>query len=141
MAASTSSESDGGPEPARWGAARDAILNTLLGDGAENVELGVFIYDDDGKYVAVNAHACELLGYPREELLTHHVGDFTPEGAVPDRFEEMNRREGVRVVRRKDGSEVAVAYVVAPTRVSTFAFHLAVVWELDADDHRVTGVR
>ena len=32
----------------------DIVLASLLGDGAEHAELGLFIYDDDGKYVARN---------------------------------------------------------------------------------------
>lgn len=45
-------------------------------------------------------------------------------------------REGVRLVTRKDGSKVPVAFVVAPTRVSSLPYFLAVWWTLDADDSR-----
>jgi hypothetical protein len=49
------------------------------------------------------------------------------------------RREGVRLVQRKDGSEVPVAFVVTPTRVSGIAFYFAVRWELKSDDPRAAN--
>jgi PAS domain-containing protein len=63
------------PDPAR-----DVVVPGLLGDGAECAEIGISIYADDGKCVAVNQHACKLLGYARDELVAHDVADFT-EGA------------------------------------------------------------
>jgi PAS domain S-box-containing protein len=121
--------------------AADVVQTTLLGDGVDNVELGIFVYDDDGKYVAVNRQAAELLGYPRAELLTRHVADFT-EGGIDRRvLLRHERREGVRVVRRKDGSEVTVAYVVAPTRIGSIGYCLGVVWPLAPEDPRAVGAR
>jgi PAS domain S-box-containing protein len=93
----------GGSAPGAREQAADVIQTTLLGDGADNVELRIFAYDDDAKYVAVNRQAADLLGYPRDELLTRHVADFT-EGGIDRRVLLLHeRREGVRVVRRKDG--------------------------------------
>jgi PAS domain S-box-containing protein len=109
--------------------ATELLLTTLLAEGADNAELGIFIYDDQGKYVAANRYAAELLGYTREELLAHHVGDFSDGGVDPAVLARLERRHGTIVVRRKDGSEITVSFVVAPTRVSTFSFLFAVVWE------------
>lgn len=114
----------------------DIVLASLLGDGAEHAEVGLFIYDDDGKYVAVNRYGAELLGYDRGELLEHDVGDFTAGGIDRSVLLRRERREGTRVVRRKDGSEQPVAFVVTPTQVGSLWFSLAVVWELAADDPR-----
>jgi PAS domain S-box-containing protein len=114
----------------------DIVLASLLGDGAEHAEIGLFIYDDDGKYVAINRYGAELLGYDRGELLEHDVGDFTAGGIDRDVLLRIERREGVRVVKRKDGSQKVVAFVVTPTQVGSFWFYLAVVWELAPDDPR-----
>jgi PAS domain S-box-containing protein len=114
----------------------DIVIASLLGEGAENAEVGLFIYDDDGKYIAINRHGAELLGYERSELLEHDVGDFTVGGIDRDVLLRLERREGVRVVQRKDGSENVVAFVVTPTQVGSFWFYLAVVWELAPDDPR-----
>jgi PAS domain S-box-containing protein len=117
----------------------DIVLASLLGDGAEHAEVGVFIYDDDGKYVAINRYGAELLGYDRSELLTHDVGDFTAGGIDRDVLLRLEQREGVRIVQRKDGLQKTVAFVVTPTQVGSFWFYLAVVWEIAADDPRAAA--
>jgi PAS domain S-box-containing protein len=117
----------------------DIVLASLLGDGAEHAEIGLFIYDDDGKYVAINRFGAELLGYDRGELLEHDVGDFTAGGIDRDLLLRLEQREGVRIVQRKDGTERTVAFVVTPTQVGSFWFYFAVVWELTPDDPRATA--
>jgi PAS domain S-box-containing protein len=117
----------------------DVVLASLLGDGAEHAEIGLFIYDDDGKYVAINRYGAELLGYDRSELLAHDVGDFTAGGIDRDVLLRLEQREGVRIVQRKDGSHKTVAFVVTPTQVGSFWFYLAVVWEIAADDPRASA--
>lgn len=118
---------------------RELVTTALLGEASECAELGVSLYDDHGKYVAVNEHACRLLGYEREELLTHDVADHTSNGIDRSVLLTNGRREGVTVLTRKDGSTVPVAYVVAPTRVAGVAFHVSMWWELAADDPRTAG--
>jgi PAS domain S-box-containing protein len=117
----------------------DIVLASLLGDGAEHAEIGLFIYDDDGKYVAINRFGAELLGYDRGELLEHDVGDFTTGGLDREVLLRLEQREGVRIVQRKDGTERTVAFVVTPTQVGGFWFYLAVVWELAPGDPRATA--
>ncbi|MFL5962745.1 MAG: PAS domain-containing protein [Gaiellaceae bacterium] len=117
----------------------DIVLASLLGDGAEHAKIGLFIYDDDGKYVAINQYGAELLGYDRGDLLSHDVGDFTAGGIDCDVLLRLERREGVRIVERKDSSQATVAFVTTPTQVGSFWFYLAVVWELADDDPRAAA--
>jgi PAS domain S-box-containing protein len=117
----------------------DIVIASLLGDGAEHAEIGLFIYDDDGKYVAINRFGAELLGYDRDELLEHDVGDFTAGGIDRALLHRLEQREGVRIVRLKDGTEKTVAFVVTPTQVGSFWFYLAIVWELAPNDPRAVG--
>jgi PAS domain S-box-containing protein len=117
----------------------DVVLQSLLGDGAEHAEIGLFIYDDDGKYVAINRYGADLLGYDRSELLAHDVGDFTEGGIDRNLLLRQERREGVRIVTRKDGTRETVAFVVTPTQVGSFWFYLAVVWKLDDEDPRASA--
>jgi len=119
---------------------RELVAPALLGEAAECAELGISVYDDQGKYVAVNEYACQILGYDREELLAHDVADFTPTGIDRSILRSPGRREGVRVVTRKDGSTVTVAFLVSPTRVAGVAFYVSVWWELEPDDPRAVGV-
>jgi PAS domain S-box-containing protein len=123
-----------------WRVARDdlpdLILGSLLADALEGAKLGVFVYDEEGRYIAVNRAAAELLGYPRDELLRRDVGDFTPGGMDRSVLQVSARREGVRRVKRRDGTEIVAAFVVVPARVSSLAYHLAIVWQIEPDDPR-----
>jgi PAS domain S-box-containing protein len=132
-------DDDSVPPPANGTPTPEIVLESLLGDGAEHASLGLFVYDDDGRYVAVNRYAAELLGYDRGELLQHDIADFTAGGIDRSVLLHRERREGVRLVHRKDGTTVPVAFVVSPTEVASLGFYLAVVWELAPDDPRATG--
>ena len=124
-----------GPRPS----IRELVSTALIGEAAECAELGIAIYDDHGKYIAVNEHACRLLGYEREELVTHDVADFTPGGIDRSVLRSSKRREGVRIVTRKDGSTVPVAFVVAATRITGVAFYISIWWELEENDPRAAS--
>jgi PAS domain S-box-containing protein len=117
----------------------DVVHTSLLGEAANCAELGVAVYDDDGRYVAVNAQACDMLGYTRDELLTHDVGDFTEGGIDRSVLESPERREGARLVRRKDGHFIAVAFVATPTKIANIGFYMSVFWELPAGDPRAAS--
>jgi PAS domain S-box-containing protein len=112
------------------------VLQALIGEAGDFAKVGISIYDDDGRFVAVNEHAAELLGYPRDELLTRDVADFTEGGIDRAVLLKAEIREGVRLVHRKDGTAVPVAFVVAPTRVANIGFFISVFWELPDDDPR-----
>jgi PAS domain S-box-containing protein len=117
-----------------------ALLHeALLGEAAESAFFAVTVYDDDGRLVAANRRASELLGYPRDELLTYDVGAYTDGGFDRSRLFSQAMREGVRRVRRKDGSQVAVAFVVAPSRLAGLPYFVAVWWQLAEDDPRASS--
>jgi PAS domain S-box-containing protein len=119
--------------------ARGAVLETLLVEAIESARMAVCVYDELGRYVTVNDCACQILGYSREELLSHDVGDFTEGGIDRRLLLTDDHREGVRIVTRKDGTTVPVAYVVTPTRVANLPYFVAVWWRLDDDDPRVAA--
>jgi PAS domain S-box-containing protein len=118
------------------GTVPDLILGSMMADAAEGAGLGLFVYDETGKYIAVNRCAAAMLGYDRDELLELDVGDFTPGGLDRSLLYQTRRREGVRKLRRRDGTEFTAAFVVVPSQVSSMQFTLAVVWELEPDDPR-----
>ena len=119
--------------------ARSLVLETLLLEAVEAARMAICVYDEHGRYVTVNECACKVLGYTRDELLTHDVADFTEGGIDRTVLMSDEHREGVRVVTRKDGSTVPVAFVVTPTRVGHIPYFVAVWWTLDADDPRVSN--
>ncbi len=116
--------------------AREAVLETLLMEAIESARMAICVYDEEGRYVTVNACACTILGYTRDELLAHDVADFTEGGIDREVLLSDDHREGVRIVKRKDGSTVPCAFVVTPTRVAGLPYFVAVWWVLDADDAR-----
>jgi PAS domain S-box-containing protein len=119
--------------------AQGFILDTLLIEAIESARIAVCVYDDRGRYVAVNDCACKILGYTREEVLARDVGQFTKDGIDRRVLLSNDHREGVRLVTRKDGSTVPCAFVVSPTRVGHLPYFVAVWWTLDDDDPRAAS--
>jgi PAS domain S-box-containing protein len=112
------------------------VLHTLLLEAVDAAQMAICVYDEHGRYVTVNDCACSILGSSREDILKHDVGDFTPGGIDRTVLLTDKRREGVRLVTRKDGTTVPVAFIVAPTRVGHLPYFVAVWWELAEDDPR-----
>jgi len=92
-----------------------------LGESRRRLELvvnhasdGIFLADPDGCWIEVNPAACELLGYPREELIGKHVTDLmAPEDLAqqPLRLDAVQPEQAVmvrRVFLRRDGARVRV---------------------------------
>jgi PAS domain S-box-containing protein len=114
----------------------DLLHEALLGKAAESTLLAITVYDDDGHLVAANRRAADLLGYPRDELLAYDVGAFTEGGFDRKRLQSQELREGVRLVRSKDGSRTPVAFVVAPATLAGLPYFVAVWWQIPDDDPR-----
>ena len=131
---------DGGPEGrAASSRAIPEVLELLIGEGANEAEVGVFIFDDDGNYVAANQHGANLLGVTVAELLTRRAGDFTVGNPPPADILPSSHRESVQMVRRADGEWIPTAFLVVPTTVSKMPFRIAIVWQLEADDPRAVS--
>jgi PAS domain S-box-containing protein len=114
----------------------DLLHEALLGEAAESAFFAVTVYDDDGRMVAANRRAADLLGYSREELLDYDVGAFTDGGFDRSRLVTREMREGVRLVRSKDGTQTPVAFVVAPSQLAGLPYFVAVWWQIPGDDPR-----
>lgn len=110
--------------------AEPLIQATLLGEAVDNGPFAIFVADETGRYVAVNAVACDLLGYSRSELLSLTAHDLAPAEDVAERFVEIahNRRlSGTAVLLHKDGSDVPVEWRAARTRVAGMEFFVSFV--------------
>ena len=114
--------------------AHDLVQKSLVGEALDAGPVAVFVADDDRKFLAVNAYACELLGYGREELLALRVTDIAvDEGAAAD-YETMlreGRASGTTVLRRKDGTDLSMGFRAGETTVGGMLLYIAVCWPAD----------
>ena len=111
----------------------DALVQTpLIGEAVDRGPVAIFVFDEDGRYVAVNEYACGLLGYTRDELLARRIGDLA---VARDRAllgyagVVFGERDGGRTTARcKDGSTVELCYRAMPTKVAGMRFYVGVAW-------------
>jgi PAS domain S-box-containing protein len=80
----------------------------------EQASDAIFISDEQGNYVDVNARAAKLTGYLKEELLQMGVYDLFPDEDLaesPFKFDDLSQSLPVlteRTIRRKDGKTLTV---------------------------------
>jgi PAS domain S-box-containing protein len=90
----------------------DTVSNELLRAFFDQSPDIIFIIDEKGRYVEVNPHGCEILGYTRKEMLSRSISDIVPTEDLerdPVAFDSMQRGKTVfrrRRMRRKDGKIV-----------------------------------
>jgi PAS domain S-box-containing protein len=104
-------------------AERDAhalIHGALVGEALQDGPVAVFVFDENGRYLAVNRYACELLGYDRDELLQRRIGELSTRDHAVDFYLEAIRtgRPATTSVRHKDGSVVRLRFRATATRVA-----------------------
>jgi len=56
------------------------IQAELIAEALSSASVGFFVWDEDRRYVAANAAACEILGTTLDQLLGQRVGEHTVEG-------------------------------------------------------------
>ena len=117
--------------PVSAAVAHDLVQISLLGEALEAGPVAVFLADDDGRYIAVNAYACDLLGYARDEVLALRVTDVAVnEGAVEEygALRRSTTSTGSTTLRRKDGTELQMRYRAGTTTVGGMALYIGICW-------------
>jgi PAS domain S-box-containing protein len=113
--------------------AQRLIQIALLGEAIDFLPLAVFVFDEEGRYVAVNAHATELLGYTRDEFLQLRIGDLAESPATAlDAYADVaaqRAHEETTRARRKDGSIVELQFRGGATVIAGMPFYVGVAWE------------
>jgi PAS domain S-box-containing protein len=115
---------------------------TLLGEAVEHAPVGIFVFDDQGRYVAANAFACEQLGYSREELLELRIGELAV--SKRDAMRQYERvlsgaaTEGVTLARRADGTVVELRFRARETTIAGMTFYIGIAWS-DAESQASTS--
>jgi len=105
------------------------VQASLLGEAIDRGPVVILVADEEGRYVAVNQLACDVLGYGRDELLRLNVADVVPNGMSD--YREMikaARWDGVATVTRKDGTTLAMRFSARETRVAGMAVYISVGW-------------
>ena len=94
---------------------------SLLGEAVDAADIAILVSDEDGRCIAVNQAACDLLGYTRDDLLELQVRDFVPDVDAGECFRAVyasGRTDGVIDALLGDGNRLAVRHVSTPTRVA-----------------------
>jgi PAS domain S-box-containing protein len=105
------------------------IQAELISEALRSASVGFLVWDEDRRYIAANAAACEILGTTLEELLGQRVGDHTVEGqSAVDEALAAGFATGTAVVRRFDGGgETRVFYATFPTKTAGMPFMATVI--------------
>jgi PAS domain S-box-containing protein len=101
--------------------AEGLIQTALLGEAVDAGPALVFVADEEMRYIAVNARACEVLGYTREELLGLPVTAVAREAGSGAQYDELlarGFRHGSAELTRKDGTTVAFVYQARTARAA-----------------------
>jgi len=112
----------------------ELVQKSLVGEALEHGPVAVFVADDDGRYLAVNAYACKLLGYTRAELLDLRVPDVVVDPAAQASYGEMRRNgshAGLTRLRRSDGSELELHFRASQTTVGGMLVYIGTYWPVD----------
>ena len=112
------------------------LQETLLGEALDNLDAGVFLADEQGRYVAVNRYACSLTGYSREELLNMTVHALAADSSDYEPMLRGSMREGTVGLRRKDGSVVECAWRSGTTKIAGMTFYVGLNWPVAEPSER-----
>jgi PAS domain S-box-containing protein len=116
------------------GVAEALIQTALVGEAVDAGPALIFVADEEMKYVATNRHACEVLGYTRDELLKLRVTDVAREPTSPSEYDQMlsrGWRDGVAQLTCKDGATLQFAYRAAQTSVAGLRLWVSIGFLLD----------
>lgn len=89
----------------------------------------MFVADSEMRYRAVNAYACELLGYDESELLAMRVSDIASYDEAPREYAAMMEAaylRGSSRLRAKDGEELVLNYVAGELEVGDETLYVSV---------------
>lgn len=104
------------------------IQSELIAEALRSASVGFLVWDEDRRYVAANACACDILGTTLEELLGRPVGALTVEGLEAiDEALAKGFATGRASVERSDGTRQELFYATFVTRTAGMPFMATVI--------------
>ncbi|HVS85303.1 MAG TPA: PAS domain-containing protein [Gaiellaceae bacterium] len=105
------------------------IQAQLISEALQSASVGFLVWDEDLRYIAANACACEILGTTLEELLGQKVGAHTDQSAEAiDTALRSGFHTGTAWVNRMDGrGRVEVYYATFTTKTAGMPFMATVL--------------
>jgi PAS domain S-box-containing protein len=116
--------------------AAELIQASLIGEAIDGGPALVFVADEYMRYLAVNRHACEVLGYSREELLGLRVSDVAVAPDIDEVYAHMLKStevSGMTPLRCRDGTEVTFSFRAKETTAAGMTFWVTVGFVHEAD--------
>lgn len=109
--------------------ARPEIQAELIAEALGSASVGFLVWDEDRRYIAANAAACDILGTTLEQLLGQRVGEQTVDGLSSiDEALAKGFATGTATVRRFDGrGQVEVFYATFTTKTAGMPFMATVI--------------
>ncbi|MFL5915595.1 MAG: PAS domain-containing protein [Gaiellaceae bacterium] len=109
--------------------ARPEIQAALISEALASAGVGFLVWDENRRYIAANAAACEILGTTLDALLGQQVGGHTIAGA--EALEEAlaaGFSSGRAVVERFDGrGRIHIFYATFATKTAGMPFMATVI--------------
>jgi PAS domain S-box-containing protein len=110
------------------------VQKSLVGEALEHGPMAIFVADEDGRYLAVNAYACDLLGYTRDDLLALTVREVAVNPEALGDFDEMRRNRGLAgttVLQHSDGRQLPMNFRASETTVGGMPLYIGICWPVD----------
>jgi PAS domain-containing protein len=108
--------------------AHTLFQQTLLGDAVEHGDVGVMVWNEERRYVAINRAACTILGVAREEMLGARVGDHNRSDAsreaIAASIDDLPARGTIGLPNGK-----TVEWMTTATVIAGLPHILGLMWE------------
>ena len=106
------------------------VQQSIFGEAVQNADVGAFVVNGQ-VVVAVNRAVADLTGYTLEEIIGGGVPSLAADEDTRRQREEVltgSRTSGTGRILRKDGSVVAIRYLISKTRVARDTLMLGLLW-------------
>ena len=107
--------------------------HTMLTEAWHNVSVAAVVFDENRTFVAANSAYLDLVGYSRDEINGRKAGanllaDEEGRLAYLDLITQNERLQGSAPIRRKNGQNLMLDYVIVRTHVHEHSFYMALLW-------------